>query len=98
MPSVLRAEKPSLSSSPKLRTFSGSQRVALQKLLLHWYDANARDLPWRARPGMKPSGDPYPVWVSEIMLQQTRVAAVIEHYRAFLRRFPTVEKLVAARR
>jgi A/G-specific adenine glycosylase len=48
-------------------------------------------LPWRA------SRDPYCVWLSEIMLQQTRVAAVIEHYRTFLRRFPTVEKLAAAR-
>lgn len=59
--------------------------------LLDWYDANARELPWRE------SRDPYRVWVSEIMLQQTRVAAVIEHYREFLRRFPTVEKLAAAR-
>ena len=59
--------------------------------LLVWYDASARDLPWRK------SGDPYRVWVSEIMLQQTRVAAVIEHYHEFLRRFPTVEKLAAAR-
>ena len=59
--------------------------------LLAWYDAHARDLPWRA------SRDPYRVWVSEIMLQQTRVAAVIEHYHEFLRRFPTVKKLAAAR-
>src|ERR1017187_2243223 len=59
--------------------------------LLAWYDAHARDLPWRA------SRDPYRVWVSEIMLQQTRVAAVIAHYYEFLRRFPTVEKLAGAR-
>src|SRR5215475_1795502 len=59
--------------------------------LLSWYDAHARDLPWRK------GRDPYRVWVSEIMLQQTRVAAVIEHYHEFLRRFPTVEKLAAAR-
>jgi A/G-specific adenine glycosylase len=59
--------------------------------LLAWYDANARDLPWRR------SQDPYHVWLSEIMLQQTRVAAVIEHYHQFLRRFPTIEKLAAAR-
>ena len=59
--------------------------------LLAWYDAHARDLPWRK------NRDPYRVWVSEIMLQQTRVAAVIEHYHEFLRRFPTVEKLAAAR-
>jgi len=62
-----------------------------RKQLLAWYDAHARDLPWRK------SQDPYRVWVSEIMLQQTRVAAVIEHYHEFLRRFPTVERLAAAR-
>lgn len=59
--------------------------------LLAWYDAHARDLPWRE------SRDPYRVWLSEIMLQQTRVVAVIAHYHEFLRRFPTVEKLAAAR-
>src|ERR1700758_2492184 len=59
--------------------------------LLAWYDAHARELPWRE------SRDPYRVWVSEIMLQQTRVAAVIEHYHEFLRRFPTVQRLAAAR-
>lgn len=59
--------------------------------LLSWYDAHARDLPWRR------TRDPYRIWLSEIMLQQTRVAAVIEHYHEFLRRFPTVEKLAAAR-
>jgi A/G-specific adenine glycosylase len=59
--------------------------------LLAWYDRHARDLPWRA------NCDPYRVWLSEIMLQQTRVAAVIEHYHEFLRRFPTVQKLAAAR-
>lgn len=62
-----------------------------QKKLLAWYDEHARDLPWRT------SCDPYLVWVSEIMLQQTRVAAVIEHYHQFLKRFPTVQKLAAAR-
>jgi len=59
--------------------------------LLAWYDAHSRDLPWRK------SRDPYRVWLSEIMLQQTRVAAVLEHYRVFLQKFPTVEKLAAAR-
>src|SRR6266699_2151225 len=59
--------------------------------LMAWYDAYARALPWRE------SGDPYRVWLSEIMLQQTRVAAVIAHYHEFLRRFATVEKLAAAR-
>ncbi len=62
-----------------------------RRLLLTWYDRHRRDLPWRA------NRDPYRVWLSEIMLQQTRVAAVIEHYQEFLRRFPTMKKLAAAR-
>ena len=59
--------------------------------LLAWFDRHKRDLPWRQ------DRDPYRVWLSEIMLQQTRVAAVIAHYQNFLRRFPTIEKLAAAR-
>jgi A/G-specific adenine glycosylase len=80
---------------------------AFREHLLSWYLAHARDLPWRQRPGKQRAGkrhpgkkkhrNPYHVWVSEIMLQQTRVAAVIEHYRKFLQRFPTVEKLASAR-
>src|SRR5580700_9696411 len=62
-----------------------------RRRLLAWYDRHRRDLPWRA------SRDPYRVWLSEIMLQQTRVAAVIAHYQEFLRRFPAVEKLASAR-
>ena len=58
--------------------------------LLAWYDRNKRDLPWRH------TEDPYPIWVSEIMLQHTRVAVVIERYTAFLQRFPTVQSLAAA--
>jgi A/G-specific adenine glycosylase len=62
-----------------------------RRYLLAWYECHRRDLPWRA------SRDPYRVWLSEIMLQQTRVAAVIAHYQEFLRRFPVVQKLAAAR-
>ena len=58
--------------------------------LLHWYMANRRDLPWRR------SQDPYSIWVSEIMLQQTRVAVVIERYQTFLARFPTIVSLALA--
>jgi A/G-specific adenine glycosylase len=78
-------------SSGKLQFFSDSVSVEFRRQLLAWYDAHARDLPWRH------SADPYRVWLSEIMLQQTRVAAVIAHYHEFLRRFPTVEKLARAR-
>src|SRR5579859_6210810 len=70
---------------------AGSRTSLFRTRLLAWYDAHARDLPWRV------SRDPYRIWLSEIMLQQTRVAAVVSHYHEFLRRFPTVEKLAAAR-
>lgn len=63
---------------------------ALRKQLTTWYDENQRDLPWRA------DKDPYAIWVSEIMLQQTRVAVVIERYLAFMQRFPTLEALAQA--
>ena len=66
----------------------------LGRRLLAWYDRNRRDLPWRARPGER--SDPYRVWVSEIMLQQTTVAATIPYYQRFLARFPTVHALAAA--
>ncbi|ACI51792.1 A/G-specific adenine glycosylase [Gluconacetobacter diazotrophicus PA1 5] len=62
--------------------------------LLHWYDRHRRTLPWRALPGH--SADPYHVWLSEIMLQQTTVTAVIPYYRRFLDRFPTVVDLAQA--
>ena len=55
-----------------------------------WYARNRRDLPWRQ------SSDPYAIWVSEIMLQQTRVAVVVERYQAFLQRFPTLVSLALA--
>ena len=60
-------------------------------VLLRWYDANKRDLPWRG------TRNPYRIWVSEIMLQQTRVAAVLEHYKCFIRQFPTISALAGAR-
>lgn len=62
--------------------------------LLAWYDRHRRDLPWRAPAGA--SADPYAVWLSEVMLQQTTVAAVGPRFARFLARFPTVEALAAA--
>jgi A/G-specific adenine glycosylase len=62
--------------------------------LLAWYDRHRRTLPWRALPGAIP--DPYRVWLSEIMLQQTTVRAVAPYYARFLKRFPTVEALAGA--
>jgi A/G-specific adenine glycosylase len=64
--------------------------AALRKRLLQWYVRNRRDLPWRR------STDPYAIWVAETMLQQTRVAAVVERYQAFLARFPTIVSLALA--
>ena len=62
--------------------------------LLAWYDIAARALPWRQPPGTRP--DPYAVWLSEIMLQQTTVKAVIPYYQKFLARWPRVGDLAAA--
>ncbi|HEU6442600.1 MAG TPA: A/G-specific adenine glycosylase [Microvirga sp.] len=62
--------------------------------LLAWYDRHRRELPWRAKTGE--AADPYRVWLSEIMLQQTTVAAVKPFYQNFLDRFPTVEALAGA--
>jgi A/G-specific adenine glycosylase len=59
-------------------------------LLLNWYQTNARRLPWRGL------SDPYAIWVSEIMLQQTRVEAVIPYYERWMERFSTLESLAAA--
>ena len=62
--------------------------------LLGWYDVHRRDLPWRARPGE--AADPYRVWLSEVMLQQTTVATVRPRFAAWVARWPTVERLAAA--
>ncbi len=62
----------------------------IRQHLGRWYDQHHRRLPWRE------TRDPYPIWVSEIMLQQTRVAAVLPYYERFLRRFPDVDALAAA--
>jgi len=67
-------------------------RTAFRTDLLAWYDDNKRDMPWRD------TDDPYRIWVSEIMLQQTRVDTVRDYYRRFLDAFPTVEALAAADR
>src|SRR3990170_5009304 len=62
--------------------------------LLAWYDRERRVLPWRAAPGESP--DPYRVWLSETMLQQTTVKAVLPRYSAFLRQWPDVKALATA--
>ena len=67
--------------------------------LLAWYDRSAREMPWRVSPAERAAGrmpDPYRVWLSEIMLQQTTVAAVAGHFERFTRRWPKVEDLAGA--
>ena len=78
----------SLSFMP--RRFSPEKTAEMRSELLAWYERSRRDLPWRR------TQDSYAIWVSEIMLQQTRVAVVIERWKAFLERFPTVQKLAEA--
>jgi A/G-specific adenine glycosylase len=81
-----------MAGSPSIaKIWDPRERQQFQRQLLEWYDHHKRDLPWRRE------HDPYRIWVSEIMLQQTRVNAVLEHYRRFMERFPTVEKLASAR-
>ncbi len=73
-----------------------AQPADLALRLLAWYDRNARTLPWRAPPGSNQRPAPYHVWLSEVMLQQTTVAAVVPYFQAFLARWPTVAALAAA--
>ena len=65
-------------------------------VLLEWYGRHARELPWRIRPGNGERPEPYRVWLSEIMLQQTTVAVVKDYFARFLGRWPTVRDLAAA--
>jgi A/G-specific adenine glycosylase len=71
-------------------TFGIPQKGKIQSRLLQWFKKNRRDLPWRK------ASDPYAIWVSEIMLQQTQVATVIPYYQKFLKNFPTLQHLAKA--
>jgi A/G-specific adenine glycosylase len=68
--------------------------MLLSRKLLKWYDDNHRHLPWRANPGEIPN--PYHVWVSEIMLQQTTVPTVINYFNRFIKKWPTIQDLAQA--
>jgi A/G-specific adenine glycosylase len=70
--------------------FSGQDEQAIRRALLAWFRRHPRSLPWRKSP------DPYAIWVSEVMLQQTQVATVIPYYQRFLEAFPTVADLARA--
>lgn len=76
---------------PRRRPVSEGLPVdAIRRALLEWYAAHRRDLPWRK------TRDPYRIWLSEVMLQQTRVETVLRYYDRFLERFPTLRDLAAA--
>lgn len=81
--SVAQTEDPSILTLP-------AETAAFRSALLKWYDRNKRSLPWRGAPGL------YRVWLSEIMLQQTRVTQVIPYYEQFVCTFPSLEALAAA--
>ncbi len=81
----------SLINSLMIRVMKTKEIAAVQNLVLTWYEKEGRDLPWRH------TDDLYRITLSEIMLQQTNVPKVIEKYHAFLKRFPTVDKLARAR-
>ncbi|NBB52378.1 A/G-specific adenine glycosylase [Rhizobium sp. CRIBSB] len=72
------------------------QTETARRALLDWYDAHARALPWRAAPGSGVRTDPYRVWLSEVMLQQTTVPHATPYFQAFTARWPTVSDLAAA--
>jgi A/G-specific adenine glycosylase len=71
-----------------------AQAMEFSTALLSWYDENKRDLPWRRAVGTPTHA--YAVWVSEIMLQQTRVATVIDYWERWMKKWPTVESLASA--
>jgi len=81
-------------TTPRRHQHGGDATRVDPAALLAWYDRHRRALPWRARKGER--ADPYRVWLSEIMLQQTTVKAVAPYYARFLARFPTVAELAAA--
>jgi len=80
--------------APVPKPLSAAALAELREALLAWYRANRRDLPWRAGEGE--AADPYRVWLSEVMLQQTRVETVVRYYERWLERFPTLAALADA--
>ncbi len=85
-----RTAQPSPRSGVSAARIAPAELRALRRSLLRWYDAHRRTLPWREQP------TPYRVWLSEVMLQQTRVETVIPYFERFLRAFPDVAALAAA--
>ncbi|XP_051480693.1 adenine DNA glycosylase isoform X1 [Apus apus] len=93
------APLPAPAPSPARHLFSDLAEVeALRRNLLAWYDEFKRDLPWRRLAAAEPDADrrAYAVWVSEIMLQQTQVATVIDYYNRWMQKWPTLQALAQA--
>jgi A/G-specific adenine glycosylase len=91
VPGQKRASDPAPVSATRVKSAVVRENPdRFRRALLCWYDQHHRKLPWRS------TRDPYRIWLSEIMLQQTRVAAVLDHYRIFLERFPNLSALAAA--
>lgn len=76
--------------------FSIDKVQTMRSSLLDWYDLSHRDLPWRRLDKGQPQTRGYGVWVSEIMLQQTRVQTVVEYYKRWMHKWPTVQHLSRA--
>jgi A/G-specific adenine glycosylase len=74
----------------EMKAIQSSTMRHIRSLLSTWYDTHRRKLPWRE------TRDPYNIWISEVMLQQTQVKTVIPYYRRFIERFPTLESLTAS--
>src|SRR6267378_6209649 len=88
----LAGEVPSRQSKALRLVTNSRQRYArIVSTLIQWYRTHARDLPWRR------STDPYAIWISEIMLQQTQVKTVIPYWERWMRELPTVQALAKAR-
>ena len=77
-------------TKPDTAADAAARTRKIRRSLLAWFADNARDMPWRR------TRDPYAIWVSEVMLQQTQVDTVIPYYHRFLATFPTIERLAAA--
>lgn len=89
MPKPILSNSSATSRKP-LPLASGESRTRLRRKLLDWFTTHQRRLPWRA------SRDPYAIWISEVMLQQTQVATVIPYFERFLKQFPNADALAAA--
>src|SRR5688572_6094026 len=85
-----RAPRIDRDSSTTIESISGPNHKLFRDTLLGWFRTSARLLPWRG------VADPYLIWISEVMLQQTRVAAVIPYFERFIARFPKIESLASA--